>query len=440
MCRRASRRIVALKPPAETAIRGRDDQQMTSSLPVPARSGGALACRVDRPRERAEHPLHALGIRPRGLRLLLRAAQARGGDHLHRRGDLLRRADAADADPQFLEVGHDAAPALVVRRRSWRSRRGSRVSFFSVSAVISRLVADRRQDLGLLARSSPSIAVSKRVTPSLDLVEIAARAGEDRDDLLFDRHRRELRLLQQLGQARAAREQALRRGIEIRGELREGRHLAILRELQLDLAGDLLHRLDLRRRADAAHREADIDGRTDAAIEQFGLEEDLAVGDRDHVGRDIGRDVAGLRLDDRQRGQRARAVLARSSSPRARAGVNADRRRRRDRLRGRAGGAAAATSGDRRPPASTDRHRRSAACMPLSRKIFAHGAAGIGRQELQRRRLGRGRGDDDRVFERAVILQRLDDLRDGRALLADGDIDAIELLDLVAACVDRPSD
>ena len=58
---------------------------------------------------------------------------------------------------------------------------------------------------------------------------------------------------------------------------------------------------------------------------------------------------------------------------------------------------------------------------------FAHRAAGIGREELQRRRLGRGRGDDDRIFERAVILQCLDDLGDGRALLPDRDIDAIEL-------------
>jgi len=39
------------------------------------------------------------------------------------------------------------------------------------------------------------------------------------------------------------------------------------------------HRLDLRRRADAAHAQADIDGRTDAAIEEIGLEEDLPVGD-----------------------------------------------------------------------------------------------------------------------------------------------------------------
>ncbi len=67
---------------------------------------------------------------------------------------------------------------------------------------------------------------------------------------------------------------------------------------------------------------------------------------------------------------------------------------------------------------------------------FAHGAAGIGREELQRRRFRRGGGDDDGIFERAVILQRLDDLRHGRALLADRDIDAIELAALVAALVD----
>src|SRR6185312_15391064 len=38
--------------------------------------------------------------------------------------------------------------------------------------------------------------------------------------------------------------------------------------------------------------------------------------------------------------------------------------------------------------------------------------------------------------ERAVVLQRLDDLRHGRALLADRDIDAIELALLVARGVD----
>ena len=65
-------------------------------------------------------------------------------------------------------------------------------------------------------------------------IEIAVDAGVDHDDLLLHLQRRELRLLQELGQPRAAVEQALRRGVEVGAELREGRHLAVLRELALD--------------------------------------------------------------------------------------------------------------------------------------------------------------------------------------------------------------
>ena len=118
-----------------------------------------------------------------------------------------------------------------------------------------------------------------------------------------------------------------------------------------------LHRLDLRRRTHARHRDADVHRRTDALVEQIGLQEDLAVGDRDHVGRNVGRDVVGLGLDDRQARSASRRHCRRSASRRARAGGSADRRRRPDRLRGPAGGAAAATSGDRRRPAWKDRHR-----------------------------------------------------------------------------------
>ena len=55
------------------------------------------------------------------------------------------------------------------------------------------------------------------------LVEEALRAGEDRHDLLFERHRVELRLLEQLGQPRAARQQRLRGRVEVGRELRERR-------------------------------------------------------------------------------------------------------------------------------------------------------------------------------------------------------------------------
>jgi hypothetical protein len=70
--------------------------------------------------------------------------------------------------------------------------------------------------------------------------------------------------------------------------------------------------------------------------------------------------------------------------------------------------------------------------MPLSRKYSPMAHAGVGREELQRCGLRRGRGDDDGIFHRAVLFELTHDLRDGRALLADGDVDAVELLALVA--------
>src|SRR5690606_25017090 len=58
-------------------------------------------------------------------------------------------------------------------------------------------------------------------------------------------------------------------------------------------------------------------------------------------------------------------------------------------------------------------------------------------QELHRRGVRGGGGDDDRIFERAALFEHLHELGDRRALLADGDIDAVELLALVVTIVER---
>src|SRR4029079_12343607 len=52
-------------------------------------------------------------------------------------------------------------------------------------------------------------------------------------------------------------------------------------------------------------RDAGVDRGTDAREEEIGFEEDLAIGDRDDVRRDIRRHVTSLRLDDGKRGERA---------------------------------------------------------------------------------------------------------------------------------------
>src|SRR5215467_2467873 len=78
------------------------------------------------------------------------------------------------------------------------------------------LLADRLQDLGLARLDLRQQRLLETAdVGNLDLVEIAAGAREDRDHLLLDSHRRELRLLQELGEPRAARQQALGRRIEV---------------------------------------------------------------------------------------------------------------------------------------------------------------------------------------------------------------------------------
>ncbi len=140
------------------------------------------------------------------------------------------------------------------------------------------------------------------------IVEQTLGRREDDRDLLFDRQRRILRLLQNLDQPLTAIQLRLRRLIEIGAELREGRQFAILREIEPQRAGHLLHGLDLRVAADAAHRKTHVDGGPDVRVEQIGFQINLAVGDRDDVGRNVGRNVARLGFDERQRGERAAAL------------------------------------------------------------------------------------------------------------------------------------
>src|SRR5258705_972254 len=70
-------------------------------------------------------------------------------------------------------------------------------------------------------------------------------------------------------------------------------------------------------------------------------------------------------------------------------------------------------------------------------EIFAHGAAGERCDVLHRRRIGCGRRNDDRIFERALLFQHLDELGNRGALLADRDVNAIQLDLLVAGGVER---
>ena len=72
---------------------------------------------------------------------------------------------------------------------------------------------------------------------------------------------------------------------------------------------NLLHGLGLGSRSDTGHGETDVDGGTDALVEELSLEEDLAVGDGNHVGGNVGGHISGLGLNDGQGSQGTATML-----------------------------------------------------------------------------------------------------------------------------------
>ena len=177
--------------------------------------------------------------------------------------------------------------------------------------VVQRLLgADVVQDLGLLGLEEvEELPLPLADVLDLDVVEMAVGDGVDDGHLLLDRHRPVLRLLEHLDQPGPAGELPLGGGVEVGAELGERLELAVLRQREPERARHLLHRLDLRVAADAAHADAGVHRGPDVGEEEVGRQEDLAVGDRDDVGRDVGRDVTRLGLDDRERRERAARLL-----------------------------------------------------------------------------------------------------------------------------------
>ncbi len=101
----------------------------------------------------------------------------------------------------------------------------------------------------------------------------------------------------------------LRRGVEPGPELCEGLQLLELGVGELEVARDGPVRGALRRAADARHGLSHVHRGQDPQLEESRREIDLAVGDRDEVGRDVCRDVLRLGLDDRKGGEGAAAEL-----------------------------------------------------------------------------------------------------------------------------------
>src|SRR5579864_4534409 len=96
---------------------------------------------------------------------------------------------------------------------------------------VARL-GDGFENIGMLvAQRAEQAVLEGAYAVDRQRIEIAVDAGIDDADLLFHTQRRELRLLEEFSEPRAAVEQALRGGVKVGAELREGGHLAVLRQL-----------------------------------------------------------------------------------------------------------------------------------------------------------------------------------------------------------------
>ena len=293
--------------------------------------------------------------------------------------------------------------------------------------IESGFVADFREE-GVFAGREEIFHVGRGGDDLLgvDRVEEAFLHGEENRDLKLDGGRAESGLFEEFDDAGAAFELGLGLGVEVGTELRESREFAELGELALEFAADLFGGLDLRGGTDAGNRETDGNGRTDALVKEVGFEEDLAVGDRDHVGRNVRGNVTREGFDDRKRGERAFAVETRGAFEEAAVEVEHVAR---------ISFAAGRTLQEERDLAGSDGVLgeivvNDERIHAVFHEPFAHRRAGIRCDVLVGGIIGRGGGDDDRVFEGTGGFECGDGAHDVRALLADGDVDRVNWAEL----------
>ena len=199
-----------------------------------------------------------------------------------------------------------------------------------------------------------------------------------------------------------------------------------LRQRHPQVARDAAQRASLRLAAHARHRQAQVHRRELVAPHQPRRQVDLPVGDRDQVGRDVGRQVLGLGLDHRQHGDRAAAAFA-AELPGAlqQAGVHVEDVAR----KGLAPGRAAHQQRQLAVGAGVVRHvvDHQQHVALLGGEMLGHGHGRVGRDVGQAGRFLVAAVHHDAARQQAALPEGMDDARHRVAALADGAVDADQL-------------
>ena len=218
--------------------------------------------------------------------------------------------------------------------------------------------------------------------------------------------------------------------IQIRSELCKRCKLAILSKVNTQTACDLLHCAELSGTADTGYRKTDVYCRANAGVEQITLKEDLTVGDGNDVCRDISGDIACLRFDDRQSSHAAAAgFCVESSCSFKQSGVQVEN------IAGVCFASGRSLKQQRNFTISGGLLAQVIVyyenVLAVVHEVFAHCSACVRRDIKHGSRLRCRCGNDDRVIHRAVAAQLFDNARYGGFLLADGNVDADDILALL---------
>ena len=133
------------------------------------------------------------------------------------------------------------------------------------------------------------------------LAQNAVYYGVEDRYLLFYRNGLALALLQYFHDTFTLCKSLLGILIQIGSELGEGLQLSKLRVNELQGTGNLLHGLNLCISAYTGYGDTGVNRRHDSAMEKLGLEENLSVCNGDDIGRNIGRYISCLCLNNRKR-------------------------------------------------------------------------------------------------------------------------------------------
>jgi hypothetical protein len=222
--------------------------------------------------------------------------------------------------------------------------------------------------------------------------------------------------------------------LQIGTELGKGSDFSVLGEVELQGTSDGFHEFGLGGGTDSRDGKTDVDCGSDTLKEELGLQEDLSVGNRNDVGRNVGRDITSLGLNDGEGSEGTTTVgLVHLGGSLEQTRVEVED--------------ISGVGLSSRRSSKQERHLSvgngllgqivvdDQGVLAVVSEPFTHGTSRERSEVLKGSGVRGGSGNNNGVLQGVVLLEGLDELSDSRSLKTDSDVDTVELLLLVGSVV-----